>query len=107
MVSKPYHNNIHLKLNNNFYFLTFELIYLIHLFSKLYNVDLQDYKQSINNKKTDYNDLAQAGKTHQIAQDINRALEPDKNIAQKSTEPRESQIKQPARYRDMEMEFLG
>ena len=63
--------------------------------------------ESINNKKTDYNDLAQAGKTHQITQDINRALEPDKNIAQKSLETRESQVKQPARYRDMEMEFLG
>lgn len=65
------------------------------------------FPESINHKKTDYNDLAQAGKTHQITHDINRAIEPDKNIAQKSPGAREFQVKQPARYQDMEREFLG
>ncbi|MCX7121715.1 MAG: AAA family ATPase, partial [Gammaproteobacteria bacterium] len=64
------------------------------------------FPEAINNKKTDYNDLAQAGQSNKIAQDINRAFEQYKNATQLSDANVQSQ-KPKERYRDMEREFLG
>lgn len=62
--------------------------------------------EAINNKKTDYNDLAQAGQSNKIAQDINRAFEQYKSAAQLSDGNVQTQ-KPKEQYRDMEKEFLG
>ncbi|MDP1573758.1 MAG: toprim domain-containing protein [Coxiellaceae bacterium] len=62
--------------------------------------------EAINNKKTDYNDLAQAGQSHKIARDINRAFEQYKSAAQLSDGNVQTQ-KLKEQYRDMEKEFLG
>lgn len=59
------------------------------------------YPESLNNQKTDYNDLAKSQKSHVIAQDISRAIESSYKIISLSNQ------KQHLRYEDREKEFLG
>ena len=63
--------------------------------------------QAINNKKTDYNDLAQTGKTSEIIRDVNNAIKQIMDLEHKLVPAQQNRLCQQPNYEDREKEFLG